>query len=104
MVRVTMRSRCRGLRSVAMRFPTPPPPPAPRRGGVDAEEGHAAQDEGHHGGLEFSAPRHADAGDVAPEVHAAREPAEHLPAQIVDGDSEADVLQGPGAEFEVLAR
>src|ERR1700686_630462 len=75
-----------------------------RRGGVDAKEGYAAQDERHHGRLELRAARHADAGDVAPEVHGAREPGEHLPAHTVDGAGEADILQGPGAEVEVLAR
>src|SRR4029077_12466585 len=76
---------------------------APRRGGVDAEEGYAAQDERHHGRLELRAARHADAGDVAPEVHGAREPGEYLAAHIVDRAGEAGILQGTGAEVEILA-
>src|SRR5579863_3551209 len=46
--------------------------------GVDAEQRHAAQDEGHHRGLELGARGEPDAGDVAPEIHGAREPGEDL--------------------------
>src|SRR5437899_2554401 len=78
------------------------PPLAARRRGVDAEERHPAQDEGHHGGLELRPAGEADARDVAPEVHGPGEPREDIAPHVVDGPAEAGGLERPGAEAGVL--
>src|SRR5215831_2816778 len=48
--------------------------------GVDAQQVHAAQDEGHHRGPELGASGETHAGDVPPEIHVAGEAGQHLAA------------------------
>ena len=74
-----------------------------RRGhGVDAEQVHAAQDERHHRRVQLVAGRKSDAGDVAPEVHGARQPGEVLATEIVDRTSPLHGFQRLVAEVHVL--
>src|SRR5215472_13254826 len=75
-------------------------PLAPRGRGVDAEQRHTAQDEGHHGGRERGARGEADAGNVAPEIHRTRQPGEGIAPEVVDGAAEARVLERPRAKIE----
>src|SRR5688572_7480445 len=56
-----------------------------RRGRVDAEQIHAAQDERQHRGLECYTAGEPDAGDVSPEIHVARETGQQFAAHVVDG-------------------
>src|SRR5262249_3503379 len=77
-------------------------PLAPRRRRVDAEQGHPAQDERHHRGLELRARGQPDAGNVAPEVHGAREPGERLAPEVVDRAAEAGGLERAGAPVDGL--
>src|SRR5262245_12112787 len=51
---------------------------------VDTEQIHAAQDERHDGALQLRTRCETDTGDVAPEVGSARQPREHIAAEIVD--------------------
>src|SRR6187549_1782031 len=46
---------------------------ARRSRGVDAEQVHAAQDEGHDRGFQLRAAGQPDAGDIPPEIHVPRE-------------------------------
>src|SRR5204863_3817029 len=77
-------------------------PLAPGGRGVDADQRHAAQDEGHDGGLELRPAGEADARDVAPEVHGPGEPREDIAPHVVDGPAEAGGLERPGAEVYLL--
>src|ERR1700683_4495822 len=78
-------------------------PLTPRGRGVDPDERNAAQDEGHHRGLQLRTCSQTDAGDASPEIHRACEPGERLAAEIVDGAAETHGLQRPRAELDVLA-
>src|SRR5688572_7076259 len=53
-------------------FPDLEPLGTLRRGRVDAEQIHAAQDERQHRGLERDTAGEPDAGDVSPEIHVPR--------------------------------
>src|SRR5262245_4930474 len=74
-----------------------------RRGGIDAQQVHAAQDEGHDRGLQLRAAGQPDAGDVPPEIHVTREARQHVSAHAVDGAAEARRLQRPRAEPEPIS-
>ena len=99
-----MRARCRGAQIGGDAAPDLEPLRAPRGRGIDAEQVHAAQDERHDRGLELRAAREPDAGDVAPEIHLAREPREHLAADVVDGARVTRGLERPAAELQVAAQ
>src|SRR5437868_830065 len=62
---------------------------------VDAEQAHAAQDEGHHRRMEIEARRETDGGDDAVLLHRARDPGKHLAAEIVDRARPAGFVEGP---------
>src|SRR5690606_3446391 len=80
-------------------------PQLARRGhGVDAEQVHAAQDERHDGGVEFMAAGQADAGDRAPPAGGARQPGEHLAADVIDRTLPERLFQRPPAVVDVLAQ
>ena len=64
-VRVTMRSRWRGARSVAMRCQSAQALVAPRGRRVHAQQVHAAQQEGHEAHVELGATGQTDGGDTA---------------------------------------
>src|SRR6185437_9684165 len=80
-------------------------PHAPWNGGrsVNAQKTDGPKDEGHHCRLELGATRQSDARDVAPEIHGAREPRQHLATHIVDGPGELHTLERPRPEIDLLA-
>src|SRR5262245_27587671 len=76
---------------------------ARHRGGVHSEQAHAAQDERHDRRLELVARSEADAHDIAPVVHGAREPGEDLAADVVDRPAPERGLERALAEVDLLA-
>src|ERR1044072_493909 len=77
---------------------------ARRKHRVDAEQVHAAQDERHDGTFQLRARGETDAGDVAPEVRGARQPREHVAAEVVDCAAPLRFFERTRAEIEPCAQ
>src|SRR5262249_13874968 len=75
-----------------------------RENGVDAEQVHATQDERHDGALQLRTRSETDARDVAPEVGGARQPREHVAAEIIDRAAPLSFLERSLAEIEPFAQ
>src|SRR3990170_3059284 len=80
---------------------------AQRHGGggrVDADQTHAAQDEGQHRGMQLDAARIAEAGDHAVLLHGARQPRQRLAAHRIQRAHPLRLFQRTGAHHQLLAR
>src|SRR6478735_6730076 len=70
----------------------------------DAEQADAADDEGHHGRLQVDAGSIAAACDVSVRMDDARQPGEHVAADVVDRSGPTARFERALAPVQILAR